>query len=374
MTLSDVDRQHLEHTLLLAERGRAGARPNPVVGAVVARGAEVLSTGYHARCGDRHAERVALDALDNVPDDATLYVSLEPCSHHGRQPPCSDAIIERGIRRVVVAGADPSTKTAGVGPRRLRQAGVTVEWGDDDIAARAAQQNAGFVSVHTRRRPYVTYKWAMTRNGRFATGDPHQRWVSGEASRLWAHLMRAASGAVAVGVGTVIADDPQLTVRGEAAGGMFTPPLRVVYDRSLRIPPSAALVRTAREVPTLVITTDDAPADAGQVLTTYGVELFRAPAEPASLLEASLAELAQRGVNDLLLECGPTLATVFHDAGLIDSLSCFMAPFEAPADQPGFAADHPLVTVLQKATPVQVGDDLLWQTVLHPMPGVPRVA
>ena len=225
-TDAEVDALLLERTLDLAELGRPGARPNPVVGAVLALpDGTVLATGHHVRRGEPHAERELLtDFAAPVPPDATLYVSLEPCSHHGMTPPCVDIILERGVRRVVFASCDPNPDTAGHGPRRLSEAGVEVLRGPVDVERRALQQNAGFHSIHLRGRPYVTAKWAMTPNGKFATGDPDRRWISGPESRAYVHYLRAGSGAVACGIGTVLADDPRLDVRGAVAERTAVPP------------------------------------------------------------------------------------------------------------------------------------------------------
>jgi diaminohydroxyphosphoribosylaminopyrimidine deaminase/5-amino-6-(5-phosphoribosylamino)uracil reductase len=305
----------------------------------------VLAEGWHARRGEEHAERAALRKVGApVPEDATLYVSLEPCAHHGRQPPCTDAVLAAGVRRVVIAQADTNPETAGIGPRVLTDAGVSVVWASAEIATAARRQIAGFHSLFERGRPYVTAKWAMTRNGRFATGDPDRRWISGAESRERVQRMRAGSGAIMVGVGTVIADDPRLTVRGPAADGMLVPPLRVVVDRSLRTPPDSWLARTARELPVLVAAAADASAQHEAALVECGVEVWRAAAgaDDAAMLTGLLVELAEREVADLLVEAGPTLLTRMEQLGLLDRLACFVAPIEAPADEPGLDPGHPL--------------------------------
>ena len=359
------DRHLLEQTLQLAELGRPGARPNPVVGALLARGDEVLATGFHARCGEAHVERIVLDQVVEVPPGATMYVSLEPCAHQGRQPACAELLLERGVQRVVIAAADSNPRTAGLGPQLLAARGVIVDWGPDDIARRATQQNAGFHSVHLRGRPYVTYKWAMTSNGRLATGDPDRRWVSGPASRRVAHELRAGSGAIAVGVQTVIADDPQLTARGPVFEAMVEPPLRVVYDRQLRMPLESQLVTTAGVTPTLVCCAADADPQRERELRLRGVEVWRA-ADGLSSPEASLVALAARGINDVLLESGPQLATTFFNAELLDALVCFTAPFAAPDDQPGYSPGHPLLETLRDGVTAPSGDDTMTTAILHP--------
>jgi diaminohydroxyphosphoribosylaminopyrimidine deaminase / 5-amino-6-(5-phosphoribosylamino)uracil reductase len=363
--ISPHERALLEQTLGLAELGRPAARPNPVVGALVAAAdGTVLATGYHRRYGEHHAERVALDALEVLPPGATLFVSLEPCAHRGKQPPCTDQVIASGIRRVIIASADANPRTAGQGPARLAQAGVSVIWGPDDIARRAVQQNAGFHASHRWGRPYVTCKWAMTRNGRVATGDPNRRWISSPESRELVHYMRAGSGAVAVGVGTVLADDPLLTVRGTMRDRIANQPLRVVYDRSLRMTPDCQLVRSADEAPVLVFCVEGAPDEARNRLERAGVEVVALPHGPG-FLAGSLEELAARGVNDVLLEAGPQLCEAFHAASLVDAVTCFVAPFEASPDQAGFSRSSPLVQALQGGQRTSSGVDTVVIRVLH---------
>jgi diaminohydroxyphosphoribosylaminopyrimidine deaminase/5-amino-6-(5-phosphoribosylamino)uracil reductase len=369
-TTNDLDRALLERTLDLAELGRPGARPNPVVGAVLATpDGTILATGHHVRRGAAHAERALLEDLAGpVPEDATLYVSLEPCSHHGRTPPCTDVIVERDVRRVVYASSDANPDTAGRGPAQLLAAGVEVRRGPPDVERRALQQNAGFHSIHLRGRPYVTAKWAMTPNGRFATGDPERRWISGDESRAFVHYLRAGSGAVACGIGTVLADDPQLTVRGPLVERTPVAPLRVVYDRALRLPVDSQLARTARTVPVLVACAHDAPLERELALVELGVEVWRAPeCGPGTpcLPAASLSMLAERGINDVLLEAGPILLDAFAEAELIDALFAFVGPHEAPADQPGLDLDHPLVQHARSMSPQPSGEDAMHHAVLH---------
>ena len=370
-TDSPLDRAMLDKAIELAELGRPGARPNPVVGAVLALpDGTIVATGHHVRKGASHAERALLEDLDGpVPPEATLYVSLEPCSHHGSTPPCTDIILERDVRRVVWASSDANSVTAGVGPARLLAAGVEVARGPVDVERRALQQNAGFHSVHLRGRPYVTAKWAITTNGRFATGDPERRWISGAESREFVHYLRAGSGAVACGIGTVLADDPQLTVRGALADRTPVQPARVVYDRRLRIPLDTHLVRTARDIPTIVVCAHDAPAEAELMLAATGVEVWRAPecgpGDPC-IGAASLAMLADRGINDVLLEAGPVLLDAFMEAELVDAACAFVAPFEAPDSEPGLPLDHPLVHAALAAPAQPSGDDAMHHAVLNP--------
>lgn len=369
---SPLDAMLLARTLDLAELGRPGARPNPVVGAVLAApDGTVLASGHHVRRGAPHAERALLDDLAAaVPADATLYVSLEPCSHHGLTPPCAEVILERGVRRVVYASSDPNPHTAGRGPARLAAGGVEVLRGPVDIERRALQQNAGFHSIHLRGRPYVTAKWAMTPNGRFSTGDPDRRWISGAESREFVHYLRAGSGAVACGIGTVLADDPRLTVRGVLADRTPVPPLRVVFDRALRLPEGSTLVRTASDAPVLVVCARDAPDARERALASAGVEVWRAdePREPGEpcILASTLAMLGGRSVNDVLLEAGPRLLGAFAEAGLVDSVVAFVGGDHAPESEPGLPLDHPLVALALAAPAQESGADAMHSAVLHP--------
>jgi len=274
------------------------------------------------------------------------------------------------VRRVVYASGDANPDTAGIGPARLTSVGIEVRRGSRDIERRALQQNAGFHSVHLRGRPYVTAKWAMTPNGRFATGDRNRPWISGEESRAFVHYLRAGSGAIAVGIGTVLADDPLLTVRGPIADRIFTPPLRVVYDRALRLSLDSQLVRTSGEAPVLCCCLHDAPPLRELALRDAGVDVWRAPfPEPGASCPpaASLAMLAKRGVNDVLLECGPTMLKIFHDADLIDGIVAFVGSRDAPVDQPGLEFEHPLVRDALDTPGIPSGDDQRHVTLRHPI-------
>lgn len=375
-TDADVDHAMLVRTLELAELGRCGARPNPVVGAVLALpDGTVLATGHHPRRGEPHAERLCLDDVtDPIPAAATLYVSLEPCDHTGMQPPCSAYVLERGVRRVVYASSDPNPVTSGLGPARLASAGVDVRRGPRVVERQALQQNAGFHSAHLRGRPYVTAKFAMTRGGRFATGDPRRRWISGEESRAFVHYLRAGSGAIACGIGTVLADDPLLTVRGALAARTPVPPLRVVYDRRLELPLTSQLVQTVAQVGVLAVCSHDAPLERELALVEAGVEVWRAPApQPGApcVLAASLAMLTDRRINDVLLEAGPGLLDAFDDAELVDAVTAFVAPIDAPDDQPGLALDHRLVATALAAPGEPSGDDVRHAALLHPAWEIP---
>ena len=236
---TERDARHLRRTLELAERARGRTSPNPLVGAVVVRGDRILGEGFHEAAGEPHAERAALDACAEDPAGATLYVSLEPCCHQGRTPPCTDAIVEAGIARVVVASDDPTPKAAGRGLGILRDEGVTVEVHDGEVGAAARLLNQPFRKHARTGRPLVILKSAMTLDGKVATRTGDSQWISGESSRARAHRWRAEADAVAVGIGTALADDPLLTARVE---GVPRQPRRVVFDSEARLPLDGKLV------------------------------------------------------------------------------------------------------------------------------------
>jgi diaminohydroxyphosphoribosylaminopyrimidine deaminase / 5-amino-6-(5-phosphoribosylamino)uracil reductase len=273
-----------ERALDLAEHGRGTTHPNPVVGAVLVAGEEVVGEGWHERGGGPHAEIVALEDAGERARGATLYVTLEPCAHHGRTPPCVNAIIEAEVARVVAGAADPNPKTDGRGFARLREAGIEVELLDGELARRARRQNEAWRTWIAAGRPFVTYKAAVTLDGRVVV--PDSRWVTGEESRRRVHELRAASDAVAVGMGTVRADSPRLDARDVHAERQ---PRRLAFGSG--------------------------PLPQGSEL-----ELVSGP------LEEELRRLAAEGVQSLLLEGGPTLATAFFREGLVDKLLLFVAP------------------------------------------------
>lgn len=359
-SFDEFDAQHLRLALAFAELGRYSVSPNPLVGAVVARGAHVRSVGWHMRYGDWHAERVALNSLADIDSSDTLYVTLEPCSHSGKQPPCTELIIERGIRRVVLATGDPNPQTSGIGPSQLEAAGIHVIWAPEDISRQAQQQNHAFRSVHVNNRPWLTYKWAMGANGRVATGDPSQPWISSPTSRAAVHELRALHDAILVGVGTVLADDPALTIRSAHKHLRLYLPLRVVLDRTLRTPPDSQLVRTARSIPTVIFAHHaSAPQSRAQQLQSAGVEVVRCFGDPVHEFGP---DLMKRGVSSILAECGPTLAHSLWGAALIDELICFQSPETFDESLPGFASDSPLVTALHSGFVQPIGRDTVTRT------------
>jgi diaminohydroxyphosphoribosylaminopyrimidine deaminase / 5-amino-6-(5-phosphoribosylamino)uracil reductase len=324
-TLQATDAGHLSRAIELAEGGRGRTTPNPLVGAVVVKDGEVVGEGFHAAYGEQHAERAALAACAGADTrGATVYVSLEPCCHHGKTPPCTDALLEAGIARVVVGSDDPTEKAAGRGLGILRDEGVEVVVADGELAARARLLNQPFRKHARSGRPFVLFKSAMTLDGKVATRTGDSKWISGEASRRQAHIWRAECDAVAVGIGTALADDPLLTARVE---GVSRQPRRIVFDSEGRLPLDSQLVRGAGVVSLTVVVSRAAPRTATDALEAAGAEIIVATGEnePARVRSA-LAQLGAAGITSILLEGGPRLAGAFLDAGEVDELRLFLAP------------------------------------------------
>jgi diaminohydroxyphosphoribosylaminopyrimidine deaminase/5-amino-6-(5-phosphoribosylamino)uracil reductase len=324
--ITDQDRVHLRRALGLAERGRGRVSPNPLVGAVLARGDEVIGEGHHAELGGAHAEAAALEDCRSRgadPTGATMYVTLEPCAHHGRQPPCTEAIVSAGLARVVVASDDPTEKASGRGPGMLRDEGIAVELADGAEAAAARLLNQAFRKHARTGRPLVTFKSALSLDGRVATAGGESKWISGRESRALVHRWRAEADAVAVGIGTALADDPLLTAREVDAPRQ---PARVVFDSNARLPLDSALVGSASRARLLVVVAPTAPAQRTAALESAGAELIVAGGAGAGQVNAALAELGRREITSLLLEGGATLAGSFLDAGEVDEMRLFIAP------------------------------------------------
>jgi diaminohydroxyphosphoribosylaminopyrimidine deaminase/5-amino-6-(5-phosphoribosylamino)uracil reductase len=324
---TESDHVHLARAIELAERGVGRVSPNPVVGAVIARDGEILGEGWHDEYGGPHAEVNAIRACGGADlRGATLYVSLEPCCHHGRQPPCTDAILDAGFARVVVAGDDPSSKASGRGLGILRDEGIQVDVAGGELAARARLQNQAFRKHARTGRPLVVFKSAMSLDGKVATQGGDSKWISSEGSRVVAHRWRATLDTVAVGIGTALADDPQLTARID---GVRRQPCRIVFDSTARLPLDSKLVAAAPAVPLIVVVSRAAPRGATDALETAGAEVIVATGqnEPARVRSA-LAQLGARypPVTSVLLEGGPHLAGSFMDAGEIDEVRLFIAP------------------------------------------------
>jgi diaminohydroxyphosphoribosylaminopyrimidine deaminase / 5-amino-6-(5-phosphoribosylamino)uracil reductase len=322
---TDIDRRHLARAIELAEGGRGRVSPNPLVGAVIGRHDEILGEGFHQALGGPHAEVEAIEAAggrDLV--GATLYVSLEPCCHQGRTPPCTEAIRAAGIERVVVASDDPSEHASGRGLGILRDEGVEVVVADGELAARARLINQPFRKHARTGRPWVLFKSAMTLDGKVATRGGDSKWISGEESRRLAHHWRAQCDAVAVGIGTALADNPQLTARID---GVIRQPRRVVFDSLGRLPLGSQLLRDARAIPLTVVVSRAAQRTSTDALATHGAEIIVATGEnETARVRSALDQLGADGIGSILLEGGPHLAGAFLDAGEVDEMRLFLAP------------------------------------------------
>ena len=318
------DERFMRMALRLAARARGRTSPNPMVGAVVVRRGEIVGRGYHRRAGQAHAEVGALDQAGRRARGADLYVNLEPCNHVGRTGPCVRCILEAGVARVVVGMRDPNPIVNGKGMRALRRAGVEVVSGVLEQECRTL--NEAFICFITRQRPFVTWKSAITLDGRVAARSGDSRWVTGELARLEGHRLRDGHDAIVVGVGTVLADDPELTCRLPRGRD----PIRVVVDSHLRTPPTARVVGVAAtsQAPTWIVCGEAAPARRAATLQDHGARVLRVGVDGRGRVGVAklLKALAAREVQSVLLEGGPTLAGSFWREGLIDRVIAFVAP------------------------------------------------
>jgi len=354
--------RYQQHALALARKGEGRTSPNPPVGAVVVSGGHIVGEGFHPKAGEPHAEIFALRAAGDKARGAELYVTLEPCSHHGRTGPCADAVIAAGIRKVYVGSVDPNPRVAGNGIARLRAAGVEVICGVLEDECRRLL--APFARHITTGMPFVTLKGAMTLDGQTATSTGASQWISGPASREEVHRLRDRCDAVLTGVGTVVADDCQLTVRLEEGG---RDPLRVVVDSQLRIPDSARIISQASTAPTLLVTTERADGRRLASLRERGVEVLVCAADDVGRVELRelMRLLGERDLQHVLLEAGATLNHAALHAGIVNRVALFVAPklFGGGDGQPLFAGAG--VTMLDAAFRLDdlrtrhFGDDIL---------------
>lgn len=331
----------MEKALELARLGLGRTSPNPAVGAVVVRDQKIVGEGYHQKAGTPHAEIHALRAAGDLAQGATLYVTLEPCCHYGRTPPCTEAIKASGIRRVVIAMPDPNPKVAGKGIRELKEAGIEVEVGV--LAQEAQRLNEAFSKYITTGLPWVTMKVAMTLDGKIATRTGASRWISCEASRQKVHELRNTHDAVLVGIGTVLADDPLLTTR--LPGGRDA--VRIILDSRLRLPLEAKVINPASSAPTWVATTDKAPVEKRKELEKLGVEVLVLPSEEGRVSwPALLKTLGEREIMSVLIEGGAEVNASALANGVVDRVIAFIAPKifggrEAPGPVGGMGVSQP---------------------------------
>ena len=319
MSFTALDHEHMARAIQLAARGLYTTDPNPRVGCVIVKNGQVIGEGWHVRAGEAHAEIHALQQAGEQAQAATAYVSLEPCCHHGKTPPCSDALIAAQVARVVVAMQDPNPRVAGNGMRQLQAAGIQVELGL--LEAQAKALNPGFIQRMQMRRPYVRNKLAMSLDGRTAMADGESKWITGDAARQDVQRLRARSSAIMTGVGTVLADDPALTVR---LADTERQPLRVIIDSNLSTPLTARLLKEPGE--TLIMTVNSDP-DLQASLRDAGAEVVQIGNAGQDVdLKLVLANLAERNINEVLLETGATLRGAMLEAQLINEMVFYMAP------------------------------------------------
>ena len=358
----DID--YLEMAYGLAEKGRGRTSPNPLVGAVLVKRGVVVGHGFHEEAGKPHAEVIALRHAGRQARGATLYVTLEPCVHWGRTPPCADALLAAGIRRAVISAVDPNPLVNGRGLRELRRNGVDVIVGL--LAERNARLNEAYMKFITRRVPWVTLKAALSADGRIAAAGGDARWITSAAARDYGHLLRGEHDAVLVGVGTLLRDDPRLTVRHRAWGRK--PVTRIILDPRLRFPPTARILSTLREGPLVVLARRDADPARARLLRSKGVEVVGTSAGPNGLdLAAVLAALGRREIASVLVEGGSRVFSSFLKAGLADKAVLALAPkLVGGSRAPGLWEGQGAARVrdaldLRAVTFVRVGADIIME-------------
>ncbi|MBR6444593.1 MAG: bifunctional diaminohydroxyphosphoribosylaminopyrimidine deaminase/5-amino-6-(5-phosphoribosylamino)uracil reductase RibD [Firmicutes bacterium] len=357
----------MKRAIELAAKGEGWVHPNPMVGAVIVKDGQIIGEGYHRKFGELHAERNAIASLNQPAEGATIYVTLEPCCHHGKTPPCTDAIIENKIARVVIGSRDPNPLVAGQGAKILRDAGITVE--EDFMRDECDRLNPVFFHYITTGLPYVIMKYAMTADGKIATKTGASKWISGEESRKEVHRMRHACMGIMAGIGTVKADDPMLNCRLEAedlpAGEAESrDPVRIICDSNLSISPDTQIVKTAKDIETIIVCANE-DVDKAAVLREKGAEVLALPGEDGKPdLKKLMKILGERGIDSLLIEGGGTLNENALKAGIVNEVRAFVAPklFGGTAKSPvmGEGVETPDEAYRLEMTDIrQTGEDLM---------------
>ena len=358
--MQEQKQEYMRRALALAQRGAGHVNPNPMVGCVIVKDGKIIGEGWHEHIGGLHAERNAFAHCTEDCTGADLYVTLEPCCHWGRTPPCTDAVIEHKIGRVFVGCLDPNPLVAGKGAQILRDAGIEVETGVCEDECRRV--NEVFFHYITHKTPFVTLKYAMTLDGKIAAHTGDSRWVTGETARRHVHETRNRLPAIMVGIGTVLADDPQLTCRIE--GGRN--PLRVICDSRLRTPITSAIAQSARNVPTIIVCAPNASGECASKLEETGCEIVRVPEHDGRIdLRQLMVALGKRGIDSVFIEGGATLAACALEAGIVNHVQAFIAPkifagVGAPSPLGGTGVNTPDQAWTLSATTVErLGDDVL---------------
>lgn len=353
------DQEYMARALTLARNGMGWTSPNPMVGAVIVKDGRIIGEGWHRRCGELHAEREALAGCRENPAGATMYVTLEPCCHQGRQPPCTQALLEAGISRVVVGAGDPNPLVAGKGIRLLRQHGITVE--EHVLEKECTELNQVFFHYIRTGQPFVVMKYAMTLDGKIAAYTGASKWITGEVARNHVHWQRHRYSAIMAGVGTVLADDPLLTCRIE--GGRN--PVRIICDSGLRTPLTSQIVKTAGDIPT-ILATCNTDTQAAKPFRDAGCTVLTLPRQEKHVdLQVLMAELGKQKIDSVLLEGGGTLNWAVLKAGLAHKIQAYIAPkllggkdAKSPVEGEGFPSPDEAV-MLTNSTVTPLGEDLL---------------
>lgn len=355
-----TDQEYMLRAIQLAKKGEGWTNPNPMVGAVIVKDGRIIGEGYHKKCGELHAERNAIASLTESAEGATIYVTLEPCCHYGKTPPCTEAIIEQKIKKVVIGSRDPNPKVAGKGAQILRESGITVV--QDFMREECDRLNPVFFHYITTKTPYVVMKYAMTLDGKIATKTGASKWITGEAARAEVQHMRHRYMGIMAGIGTVIADDPMLNVRVEG----WKSPIRILCDSGLRIPLDGQIVKSAGKYRTIVAYADSENTEAKRKrLHEMGVETICCPDENNQVdLKKLMKYLGEEGIDSILLEGGGTLNDSALRAGIVQEVQAFIAPklfggMNSKTPVEGIGVRFPSEAVKLKCVDIcQVGEDI----------------
>lgn len=355
-----TDQEYMLRAIQLAKKGEGWTNPNPMVGAVIVKDGRIIGEGYHKKCGELHAERNAIASLTESAEGATIYVTLEPCCHYGKTPPCTEAIIEQKIKKVVIGSRDPNPKVAGKGAQILRESGITVV--RDFMREECDRLNPVFFHYITTKTPYVVMKYAMTLDGKIATKTGASKWITGEAARAEVQHMRHRYMGIMAGIGTVIADDPMLNVRVEG----WKSPIRILCDSGLRIPLDGQIVKSAGKYRTIVAYADSKNTEAKRKrLHEMGVETIWCPDENNQVdLKKLMKYLGEEGIDSILLEGGGTLNDSALRAGIVQEVQAFIAPklfggMNSKTPVEGIGVRFPSEAVKLKCTDIcQIGEDI----------------
>ena len=355
-----TDQNYMLRAIQLAKQGEGWTNPNPMVGAVIVKNGRIIGKGYHKKCGELHAERNAIASLTESAEGATIYVTLEPCCHYGKTPPCTEAIIEQKIKRVVIGSRDPNQKVSGKGIKMLQEAGIEVI--EDFMREECDRLNPVFFHYITTKTPYVVMKYAMTLDGKIATKTGESKWITGEAARAEVQHMRHRYMGIMAGIGTVLADDPMLNVRVEG----WKSPIRILCDSGLRIPLDGQIVKSAGKYRTIVAYADSENTEAKRKrLHEMGVETICCPDENNQVdLKKLMKYLGEEGIDSILLEGGGTLNDSALRAGIVQEVQAFIAPklfggMNSKTPVEGIGVRFPSEAVKLKCTDIcQIGEDI----------------